>query len=177
MLDDLAGRWRTSIHESAHAVVAIVLGGKCDHLTLYPDDSGLASLDQLSPFDLAVSQAAASAAETLLADEIPPGPEPKPRTIAGREACDVSPSVDLAVLASRIPRGEAVSDERAVALFCIAGLEHEPPERWVNRFYTIHAVAQRVVSDHRDSILRVASLLYAKGVLSEGDILMELERA
>jgi len=163
-------RWRTSIHEASHAVASIVLGGRCERLNLYPDDSGLALLRELSPFNHAVAVASAAAAEDLLADEIPPGPEPKPRTIAGREAFDVQPTVDLAVLASRLPHDEAISDERAIALFCIGGLEHENPQRWVNRYYFVHVVAQRVVSDHRRQILAVASELFLRGVLHQHEI-------
>jgi hypothetical protein len=162
-------RWRAAIHEASHCIAAIVLGGRCDCITVCSDSSGLAHIRYLTPFDHAVAVAAASAAEDLLGDEPSPEPGPKPRTITGREACDVSPSVDLAVLASRLPRDEAVSDERAIALFCVSGVEDEPT-RWADRYYFVHSTAHRVVADHTRQILTVARELFLRGVLHQHEI-------
>jgi hypothetical protein len=66
-------RWLTAIHESAHAVAAITLGGRCSRLVLHDDGGGAAFIDELSPTDDAIATAAASAAEELLGNT--PAPE------------------------------------------------------------------------------------------------------
>lgn len=167
-------RWQVALHEAGHCCAAMALGGECTHLAIFPDGRGLAALDGLSPFDFAVARAAAAAAEEMLADEpAPPLPEPEP-VHARRGICGSTPTAALAALASRFPREAATSDERAIAEYCITGLEHEPPERWGQRFRVVHAVAYRVVADHQRQILTVARALFTRGVLHTPDIEKEL---
>jgi len=172
----MSGRWKTALHEAGHACAALALGGTCARLAICPDGHGMAFIDGLLPFDHAITLAAGAAAEGALGDEpAPPGPEPQ--SVHARREAYHPPAEELSSLAARFPRATAVSDERAVAQFSISGLEHEPPERWAQRYYTIHAVASQVVEDHRQQILRLARELFRRGELHEHEISMELARA
>lgn len=163
-------RWLTAIHEAGHGVASIALGGECLQLVVYHDATGLASLDCLSPTDRAIAVAAAAAAEELLSDvQAPEAPAPESFHIR-EHISEPTPAEKLESIAARFPASSTPTDEHCIAHFCISGLEDELPERWVQRFYFIHAVASRVVQDHRDAILRVASELFVRGVLSKLEI-------
>ena len=164
------GRWPTAIHEAAHGVAAIILGGECHEIGILDDDSGIALVDGLSRFDHAVMVAAGVEAEQMLADATPPETNPRPESFHIRaEKSELTPADKLDSIASRFPPGSSPSDERLVAEFCIGGLE-AAPHRWAERYFTIHAVAAKVVDDHRAAIVRVAHELFARGVLSGPEI-------
>ena len=166
MIDN--GRWPTAIHEGAHGVAAIILGGKCS-LAILDDGSGIALIDGLSRFDHAVMVAAGVEAEQMLADATPPETNPRPESFHIRaEKSELTPADKLDSIASRFPPGSSPSDERVIAEFCIRPLNE--PRRWAERYFTIHAVAAKVVDDHRAAIVRVAHELFARGVLSGPEI-------
>jgi len=169
-------RWQTALHEAGHCVVATAIGGTCLSVAIWPDGGGMADLAGLTLFGTAITSAAAEAAIKLLADE-PPPPDPDPATPYARPGIsDLTPSEELQILATRFPTDAGISDDRAIALYCVEGVEHEGPERWVDRYYMVHARARRVVSDHREKILSVALALFARGVLRAPDIEKEMGR-
>ena len=169
-------RWQTAVHEAAHACAAVAIGGECSRLAIFSDGGGLATLDGLTPFGIAIATAAATAAVELLGSE-PPPPEPDPAASDVRQAVGyLTPSEELAALASRFPADTTPSDERTIALYCITRCEVEGPEHWVARFHKVHARARRVVEDHRVQILSVARALFARGVLHTHDIEKEMGR-
>jgi hypothetical protein len=167
-------RWRVAIHESAHSVVALALGGTCKSLSLHPEGRGIAVIDGLSSFDFAVATAAASAAEEALANELVPEPEPF-HTRRKIPDCGSVPTADLAAISARFPLRTAASDEQTIARFCISGLEGEP-ERWAARYYLVREIARRVVEDRQQRILAVATALYSRGILREDEIKEEARK-
>ena len=163
-------RWTTAIHESAHAVCAVVLGGSCSLLTIHNDESGKAFLDDLSPFNTAVAVAAPTAAAELLSDVPPPATEPAPELLNVRPSItELTPRETIDYVVAKYPHGSTPTDAEVIAAYCTRGRETEP-DRWVSLFHTVHRVARDVVTDHRDKILRVARELFARGILSETEI-------
>jgi len=166
-------RWQTAVHEAAHACAALAIGGECSRVAIFSDGGGLATLDGLTPFGVAIATAAATAAVELLGSE-PPPPPPDPAALDVRQGVDaLTPREEMAFLAVRFPLETVPGDDRAIALYCIGGFENEP-ERWADRYYKVHARARRVVEDHRQQILAVARALFARGVLRQPDIEKEI---
>ncbi len=164
-------RWATAVHESAHGVVAIALGGRCDQLCILHGGGGVAFIDQLSPFDFAIAVAAPTAAAELLADVPPPEHAPTPANFDERESfADLTPREKIEYIAAKFPENESPSDAHTIAQYCIRGLEDEPPDRWVSRYCTVHRAARDVVTDHRDQILAVATALFRDGILTKTQI-------
>jgi hypothetical protein len=164
------------LHEAGHCCVSLALGGNCTGLAIFEDGHGVASLGGLSPFDNAIALAAGAVAEELVVSHDPASPDPFLRPAPTRnENCDMAMPAALADLAACFPLAEATPDAVKIAQYCIGGLEDEP-ERWAPRFYVVHAVAQRVVSDHREKILSVARALFARGVLHKHEIQEELKQ-
>jgi len=163
-------RWKTAIHEAGHCITAIILGGQCHRLAIHHTGGGIAFVTGLSPFDHAVMVAAASEAETLLADSPPPEREPSPESFDVPDPIsELTATEKLEHIAAKHPVNKSPTDEHCIAQFCIRGLESEP-ERWAQRYHLIHHIAAQVVRDHRDAILRVATELFTRGVLSEFEI-------
>jgi len=167
-MSDTTHRWATAVHEAAHGVAAIVLGGECSQLSVHHDGGGLAFLDGLSPFDHAIVTAAPTAAAEILADVSPPEIEPTTESFDVRPSiCDLTPREKLE-FAAKFSAG-VPTDEQSIAAFCIAGLADQPL-RWSERFYGVHHIADQVVSDHQTAILAVARELFARGTLSKSEI-------
>ena len=157
-------RWAVAIHEAAHCVCAIALGGQCSRLSI-----GMAVLHRLSDFNYAVAMAAPTAALELLADALPPEIEPAPELLDAADSLADLPPAEQRAYTTAISAGVA-TDSQTIARYCTSGLELEPPERWVDRYYLIHHHAYQVVRDHQAAILAVARELFARGVLSKSEI-------
>ncbi|KLU02968.1 hypothetical protein RISK_004938 [Rhodopirellula islandica] len=162
-------RWETAIHEAGHAVAAIVLGGKCTHaeLTL---DSGHVLLDELSPDDRAFAVSAGPAAEFLAGLHEPP---PRPMGEMGQGSVDLGhlpePHTSPETPAKE-PSWFSPPDDVKVARWAIEGCEKEP-ERWASRVYFARHIAHKIIEDHRDEILTLASRLYLAGQLDQAEVL------
>ena len=165
-------RWQTAIHESGHGVACVVLGGVCTRLAILPDGSGLAFNSCLSPFARAVSVAAGPTAELRLADCPPPATEPTPQAfdVVQCEIPEPTAAERLESIAARYPDGSVPTDAQTVAHFCIRGFETRP-EKWVSRFDMVQLAAGELIRDHQTKILAVAAALFARGILTETEIL------
>lgn len=161
-------RWKTAIHESGHALAAIVLGGKCLGIVLYPDGGGQTHFTELlgdrEAFAIAAGQAAERLAQSYAAPECLPTAEIE--TVHLREsspflACQLSKGSDV--------HKEFVSDDRYIALWAIGGNESEP-ERWVARVAHAHRVAVQIVETNAAAIVRVAAELFVRGNLCRDEI-------
>ena len=163
-------RWQVAVHESAHGVAAIALGGTCSQLSVHSDGGGMAFIRGLIPFDNAVAVAAPKAASEILGDVQAPAIEPTTELLDVRTSvADLTPREKLANIAARFPPHSTPTDEQVIAAYCINGVEHEH-ERWAERYHLVHHIAYQVVRNHRDQILRVARELFMRGVLSQDEI-------
>lgn len=177
MTTDRSDRWRTAIHEAAHAVAGLRLGGRVDGLLLVAD-GGLAHCDELSPDNHAFMTAAGPNAERL-ADEYdaPDGPLASYKEIATNELPEGT-SNDFAWSCSFADvqgvSQTAKSDARTLAEWAITSHEHEP-ESWARRVTFAKRVAAELVDRNADAIARIAERLFIQGRLT-GDEIKSLMR-
>lgn len=163
-------RWITSLHEAGHAVAGFVLTGTRVVMTLHEGGGGAAwPLKELSPTDGAIMAAAGPLAEPLAARHEPP-------EIPGytgvtspflRPALPTLESAGTPETTAELKRDleQVIPDHVAIARWCIADFEREP-ERWAQRHAFVHALAQRIIRDHEQSIVEAARVLYLRGVVS-----------
>lgn len=164
-------RWIVACHEAGHAVVALVLGGRCDGLALSADgEGGLAQCCELLGDRVAYVDAAGNAAEYLAKRNDAPELPIQRSQVAVDEITAELPMV--LVMASERPVGHLrryVSDERSIALWAIAGHEGNP-ESWAGRVARVHRTASEIVERNADQILAVARALYVAGKLNGDEI-------
>lgn len=163
-------RWTTSLHEAGHAVAAHVLTGTRVVMTLHEDGSGAAwPLKELPPTDSAIMTAAGPLAEPLAARHDPPDIPGYTGVTSPflRPALPTLESAGTPETTAELKRdlAQCVPDDVAIARWCIAGVEREP-ERWAQRHAFVHALAQRIIRDHEQSIVEAARVLYRRGVVS-----------
>ncbi|MDZ4683783.1 MAG: M50 family metallopeptidase [Planctomycetaceae bacterium] len=172
-------RWLTALHEAAHAVAALALGGRALGLAILNDDSGMAQSDELLMDRHTFAVAAGPAAEKLV--EQYPAPErvitdAKLLTVDQIEALPIFASSPLMACQLARPAGDrrhCESDERVIALWVVDCHEHQP-ETWARRAEYAHFMGGVIVDQNADKIVRVATALYARGSLSEAEILSHL---
>jgi hypothetical protein len=168
-------RWKIALHESGHAVSAIVRGGRCDGVALLDDDSGLCQTGELLGNRDAYCIAAGPAAERL-AEEYP-APDctpPESRTLTVDEieqlplfdtarlvACQMAKTADT--------RRKFSSDDRLLAEWAISGNESDP-ESWAGRVAYAHEMAAEIVRHNAATIARIAEQLFVRGSLAESEV-------
>lgn len=165
--------WKTAIHEAGHAAATIALGGKVTRISMGPEGGGLAYLECNNATDEAISTAAGDIAEEILADtpspvlELESSEPPTPRILPDILVEDCRTLI-AAKDAARCR--ETVPDAVFLARWAIAGCEDEP-DRWADRIAFVNHVASKIVADHREEIIRIATSLFQRQTLFKDEIL------
>ena len=161
-------RWEICIHEAGHVVAAIVLGGKCSRVVA-TSDGGVAHSLKLCPTDHAFVVASGPMADELLSST--PAPQLKiedlPVSAESSNDLDAEPANQVEAIAALGAPGP--SDDQQLAEWAISNYPGDP-ERWAPRVYWAREIARRIVSDHREKIIDVATELYRKHVLKGTEI-------
>jgi hypothetical protein len=168
-------RWQLALHESAHAVAALVLGGRALGVCLLDGDGGgLCQSDELNPTAEAFMVAAGPEAETL--SKTYPVPDIavqlESASIANIETLPIfasSPALACRMLRTPDTRPQNDSDARHLALWAIF-LHEDDPESWVRRIALARNVAQELVERNAEKIVAVAKKLFQRSSLSESEI-------
>lgn len=165
-------RWKTAIHEAAHAAAAIALGGTVTRASLGDDGSGLCYCEVDTNTDQAFLTAAGPIAEELLADT--PSPADEFETVqpaTPRILPLILSETDRQFIAAKdASRGkDSLSDDRFLALWAINGCENQP-ERWAERVAFANHIARQIVGDHRDEIIRIATALFFRQTIFQAEI-------
>jgi hypothetical protein len=153
-------RWKTCLHEAGHVVSGKVLLKHTSRAIVFGDGGGVADVGGEGGvpflFEDALTTAAGGAAESL-ADlhPVPDLPLPVPLEV-------VYPDV---VEPKRLAVRKMMTDEVAVARWCIAGIETQP-DRWANRFHWIRREARLFVARHQREIVEVATVLFGRGIVT-----------
>lgn len=160
-------RWTVAIHEAGHAVAAFVLTGTRVVATLHENGGGAAwPHEELSPTDTAIMTAAGPLAESLAnryaAPDIPPVARntPSPALPTLETVATIETAAELKSVFTK-----SIADHVVIARWCIAGLEKHP-QRWVQRHAWVQTLAARLIRDHEQQIVKVARVLYLRGVVS-----------
>lgn len=164
-------RWTAAIHEAAHAVAAIELGGRVEGLVVTTHGTGGCTFDRLLADRAAFAVAAGSIAEHLAGQHTPPpvdAVEPVVELPAGASGRGFD---FLSREANRQPgdRWTHPSDDQSLARWAIGGREDDP-ESWAGRVAFAKRVATQIVERNADRIVLVATELYRHGRLTEIDI-------
>lgn len=161
-------RWSAALHEAGHGVAAVVLAGRCSGVLL-DAAGGTAHIDDLHGDRFAFAIAAGPAAESL-ADlhDAPGGRVTTPQEVASAPIpADADHDFALACTFAdleTVPRS-AKSDDRLLAEWSLTGREDDP-DSWPGRVRFARHVADAIVRDHADAIVRVASRLFIDGRLT-----------
>jgi hypothetical protein len=169
---DTADRWRLSLHEAAHCVVAVALGDEPKPVVVFPDGGLSYGGFFLAPVPDAIVRAAGREAEELATRFLPPN--------CGDVAADVEATgVPLSIPPSddETRRHEGVckrtaavaSDDRMIAEWAITGHEREP-KTWAGRVEWVHYQARGVVADNVDSIVAIARRLFITGIVTRFEL-------
>jgi hypothetical protein len=175
-------RWNTAVHESGHAVSAIVLGGRCKGLILLDDGtSGCAELEEILGNRQAYATAAGPAAERLASEYAPPEEPVKEQSVTVDNFEDAplfesSPYLTVQLARTAETRKIHKSDNRLIAEWAIGGNEDQP-ETWAERVAHCHQMAAEIVERNAAKIIRVAERLFVRGCLNEREILELLNEA
>jgi hypothetical protein len=161
--DSAAGamfRWRTCLHEAGHAIAGRRLSDRVVRAIVFDDNSGGAYInsERAIPvtFDEALAIAAGREAESLAGKYDPPQAPPE----APLEEKHPEAVKDLKEqLRASLP------DARAIAYWCVGGVE-EQPERWVNRFHWIRHEAWLFVAGYQRQIVEAATGLFVRGIIT-----------
>ena len=152
-------RWRVCLHEAGHAVAARRLLHCTAKAMIYEDGFGAAYYGNgciPKTFDDVLAIAAGPAAESLFEQFAPPTFAPAP---------PVQVTYPEAGSELRAQLRESVPDAKAIARWCIAGIEKQP-ERWVNRYYWIGREASLLVVRYAQEIVETATGLFAHGIIT-----------
>jgi len=167
---DTNRRWTVAVHESAHCIAAIRLGGRCHSAEIAADgDTGFARCDELGPDRYAFMAASGPGAEYLADEYSPPDlPLAVPVPIGESLTADVPTFAmshsQLATLAL------SQSDEMVIAAWAVR--DHEGDfDSWSRRARFCHYVAAEIVSDNVALIVAVATELFRRGRLDAAEIL------
>ncbi|MBX3420536.1 MAG: hypothetical protein KF752_03165 [Pirellulaceae bacterium] len=165
-------RWRLAVHESAHAVAAVLLGGKCTGV-LVKQSCGVAFVSQLCVDRDALCYAAGPAAESLATEFDPPSEIE--RTADELTNTQLPTSTDEHFRRhcafadfDELPRG-LQQDCQHVARWCVTGHE-ENPHIWANRYFYLQRRATDFVEQNKEAIIAVAESLYRQTALSGDEI-------
>jgi hypothetical protein len=66
-------------------------------------------------------------------------------------------------------------DEVQVAKYCVAGVEADP-QRWLERHARVTLYARQAVAQHAIRIIRLADVLFRRGIALSGDVKRSLRR-
>lgn len=169
MSDTNADIWRLSIHESGHALVAHLLGGRVGRLGAWAT-GGLACVDvrRLPRLAAGAVYAAGELAEAVLADVQPPPPPPE-RTPAAEAEPD-TPEGMLVALQATYAETSHPSDVAAIAELATAGRHWES---WTRQAELMHSDAEHLLRRFRADLLRLAEAVHREGAIA-GAALAEL---
>tara|TARA_R110002073_G_scaffold177188_9_gene335149 strand:+ start:9318 stop:9842 length:525 start_codon:yes stop_codon:yes gene_type:complete len=159
-------RWTIAIHEAAHAVACIALGGRVSSVEVLSDCGGC-NMIELSPDRLAFAAAAGPRAE-YLADEFDPPVMPEPITAKMPEAI-ADDSTEPAPATTLPMEPIAVHDDERIALWAISGHFGEP-DSWARRVRFAYHVADQLITANRDHVVEIAKALYLRSRLNANDI-------
>ena len=162
----MSERWRAACHEAGHAVAGAVLGVRPRWAMLLPEGAGLCHFGPGGDdFTTAFISAAGSAAEHL-ADSV--SAPTLPQACQKRSAAAAELERTVSELGGYIRSEEpAQPDWRMVALYA-----SNTPDcaKWQARAERVQSLVGRLVFIHRAAILRIATELYRRGVLTVDDV-------
>jgi hypothetical protein len=152
-------RWQRSLHEAGRVVAAHALSNHKAVAKVYHDAGACWPSRELTPMDrevvLAIGPLAANLAERE--PELPPHLKNKPielQAVGQIESLD-HPFCDF----------RAAADVALIADFRIDALE-DPPQRWSLRGELAGSIAEGLISQHRELIVKAARELFLHGVVS-----------
>ena len=174
-------RWRSALHESAHAVVALALGGRV-RLALLDDEGGGACWPTFEGADEGAekhpdrwARETAIVAAAGLGDVeqwFPDSPrviDPLPTTQRAIASADFNSDELFAVevLGDREKTRACSTDRAKMVAFATNTLDLD---QWASRARSVMLSAQRLCALHLPAIERVAVALYRRGALTEAQI-------
>jgi hypothetical protein len=168
-------RWLMSLHESAHGVTAIALGGRCCGAAILDDGlNGLCQTDELLGDREMWMVAAGPAAERLAAEYPIPDVEIDQTTISAEQIENLpvfatAPTIACQMARTSDMRQQYASDDRRLALWAISGHESEP-DTWLRRVEFARQMAAELIERNAAAIVAVATKLFEKSSLSENEI-------
>ncbi len=154
-------RWQRSLHEAGRVVAAHVLSNHKAVAKVYHDAGACWPSRALTPMDrevvLAIGPLAAGLAQRDREPDLPPHLKNKPielQAVGQVESldhpfCDFRASADLALIAD----------------FRIESPE-DPPQRWSQRGEWAGSIAEQLVSQHHELIVKAARELFLHGVVT-----------
>jgi hypothetical protein len=154
-------RWQRSLHEAGRVVAAHVLSNHKAVAKVYHDAGACWPSRALTPMDrevvLAIGPLAAALAERDREPELPPHLKNKPIELQAVGQVD---SLDHPFCDFR-----AASDLALIADYRIDSLD-DPPQRWSQRGEWAGSIAERLISQHHELIVKAARELFLHGVVS-----------
>ena len=165
-------KWRSCFHEVAHLLAGVVLLKHDSRAMVFSDGGGVANIGGKGGVPRsdqeAIAVAAGDVAEAMLSEKYPP---PDAETLPQIE---VRPCLDerggtCSETANRIKAAmyddTIMSDEEAIARWCIAGHETSP-HRWKFRFDWLKDRAQEFVEDFEQELVSLAGQLFVLGTIA-----------
>jgi len=171
-MSDINDRWSTSIHESAHCICALILGGKCDAIVVENDGGGYAKIHELDNARFTYAVAAGPASRRLVPEYLPPDLPPDSQSVSllsiGQQS-SFGEASDAALSRIALAAMTGPSDESIIAHYSVDGHEDDP-SCWERRARFVMRLAEEIVSDNVELIIKLAQELFRRGKLNATEI-------
>ena len=167
----LAAKWRSCLHECAHVLAGVLLLKRTSRALVFSGGGGVADIGGTSAVPQCEGEAIAAAVGEIAGLLSAKHPPPEVPEVAGVEGGGMLPCVDVerpeaaARIVAAMDSKESLSDEEAVARWCILGCETRP-YRWRRRYEWVVDRSHEFVSSHEREIVGLARKLFVWGSLT-----------